>query len=314
VTGFLIRRLIQAVIVLLIVTVLSFGMMHLIPGGPVLGMLGPKANPVSIHALTVEMGLNRPLPVQYWIWLRQLLTGNFGFSYNLEQPVRTLLAERLGQSAYIVGLALVIAVALSIPIGLIQARRRNTAVDHFFTTFSFVTYAIPTFFLAVLLRYFFQDDLGWIPVEDPVSSFHDALTEPLAIVLPVATLVISSIAGYSRYVRSAVLDQITQDYVRTAIAKGASARRVLYAHVLRNAMIPMLTLIGLSLPALVGGALIVENVFNIPGIGLLTVTASLTSDYPTVLGTTVLVTVATIVGSLIADIGYAALDPRVRLD
>lgn len=313
-TGFLIRRLFQAVIVLLIVTILTFGLMHLIPGGPVLGMLGPKANPLSIRTLTIEMGLNRPLPVQYWIWVHQLLTGNFGFSYFHEQTVRALIAESLGQSAYIVGLSLVIAIGISIPIGVIQARRRNTLVDHAFTTFSFIAYAIPTFFLAVLLREIFQSTLHWIPAQSAVASFHDALTQPQAIILPVFTLVIGSVAGYSRYVRSAVLDQITQDYVRTAVAKGAPARRVLYKHVLRNAMIPMLTLIGLSLPALVGGALIVENVFNIPGIGLLTVNASLNSDYATVLGTTVLVTAATIVGSLLADIGYAALDPRVRLD
>jgi peptide/nickel transport system permease protein len=314
VTGYLIRRTIQAIITLLIVSVVSFGMLHLMPGGPVRAMLGTKANPLTIKALTDEMGLNHSLPVQYWTWLDNLLHGNLGFSYVKEQSVSSLIAETLGQSAYLVGLALLVTIVLSIVIGVLQATRRNSVIDYSFTALSFVGYSIPVFFLGVILRYVFQDDLGWIPTGNQIASFHDAFVQPIQMILPVATLVIGSIAGYSRYMRSAILDQITQDYVRTAIAKGAGKNRVLYGHVLRNAMIPMVTLIGLSLPGLVGGALLVEAVFNIQGIGLLTVGGALNTDYVIVLGTTMLTAFVTVLGSLLADICYAALDPRVRLD
>jgi peptide/nickel transport system permease protein len=314
VTGYLIRRLIQALITVFLVTVISFGLLHLMPGGPVRGILGTRATPLSIATLTHQMGLDRSLPIQYWKWLDGLLHGNLGFDYVRQQPVSSLILGTLGQSAYIVGLALVIAILVAVPMGLYQATHRNKLGDHALTVFSFVAYGVPTFFLGFLIQQWFEDDLKWVPQSQQVDSFHYAFTQPSAIVLPVVTLAITSVAGYSRYMRSAVLDQITQDYIRTAVAKGSSRRRVLYGHVLRNAMIPLVTLVGLSLPVLVGGALIVEYVFNIDGIGLLTTTAALANDYQIVLDTTLLTATMTVVGSLVADICYAALDPRVRLD
>jgi peptide/nickel transport system permease protein len=251
---------------------------------------------------------------QYLIWVGHLIHGDFGYDYTYNQSVGSLIAGTLGQSMYIVFLALVLSMLIAIPMGLIQATHRNTWIDHAFTTFSFVGYSVPTFFIGWLLLDVFEDNLGWIPQGNQIASFHDAFTQPVQLILPVFTLVFGSVAGYSRYMRSAILDQITQDYVRTAIAKGATRQRVLYRHVLRNAMIPMVTLVGLSLPALVGGALLVEYVFNIHGIGLLTTNAALQNDYGVTLATTLLAAVVTVIGSLVADISYAALDPRVRLD
>ncbi|MFF7636087.1 ABC transporter permease [Kitasatospora sp. NPDC008050] len=312
-TAYLIRRLFQALITVFIVTVISFGLMQLMPGGPVRAILGSHATPTTIHQLTHQMGLDRPVYVQYWNWLDGLLHGNLGFDYAQQRPVSDLLFNALGASAFIVGSALLLALLIAVPVGMVQAIKRNSALDHGFTVFSFVAYGIPTFFLGFLIQQWFEDDLKWVSVQNQVSTFGDALSNPEAVVLPVLTLTLTTVAGYSRYMRSGVLDQITQEYVRTAKAKGASSRRTLYAHVLRNALIPMVTLIGLSLPALVGGALIVEYVFNIQGIGLLTTRAAQQNDYSITLAATLLTAVVTVVGSLIADLSYAVLDPRVRL-
>jgi peptide/nickel transport system permease protein len=277
-------------------------------------MLGNKATPLKIAALHRQLGLDQPLYVQYWKWADQLFFHlDLGFSYQRSQSVNDLLRETLGQSMYLLGLALVITILISVPIGVLQATRRNSAVDYTITTLSFIGYAVPVFFLGVILRDIFQVKLHWIPTAAQIDSFHAAFTQPEQMILPVATLVVGLVAGYTRYMRSSILDEITQDYVRTATAKGASKRRVLYGHVLRNAMIPMATLIGLSLPALVGGALLVEQIFNIQGIGLLTIQAALQTDYSIVLGTTMLTALFTIAGSFLADLSYAALDPRVRL-
>jgi peptide/nickel transport system permease protein len=316
VTGYIIRRILQSLITVFIVTIVSFGLMHLVPTGIVHALVGARQanNPAAVAQVVQELGLNHPLVEQYWIWLVHLLHGNFGYDYTYNQSVGSLIAGTLGQSMYIVFLALFISVLIAVPMGLIQATRRNTWVDHSLTTFSFIGYSIPTFFIGWVLLTVFEDNLGWIPEGGQIASFHDAFTQPVQLILPVFTLVFGQVAGYSRYMRSAILDQITQDYVRTAIAKGANRRRVLYRHVLRNAMIPMVTLMGLSLPGLVGGALLVEYVFNIHGIGLLTTNAALQNDYGVTLATTLLAAVMTVVGSLVADISYAALDPRVRLD
>jgi peptide/nickel transport system permease protein len=316
VTGYIIRRILQSLITVFIVTIVSFGMMHLVPTGLVHALVGARDanNPQAIAQVTHELGLDKPLVEQYWIWLTHLLQGNFGYDYTYNQSVGSLIAGTLGQSMYIVFLALIISVIIAVPMGLIQATKRNTWVDHSFTTFSFIGYSIPTFFIGWLLLDIFEDNLNWIPQGSQIASFHDAFTQPVQLILPVFTLVFGQVAGYSRYMRSAILDQITQDYVRTAVAKGANRRRVLYRHVLRNAMIPMVTLMGLSLPGLVGGALLVEYVFNIHGIGLLTTNAALQNDYGVTLATTLLAAVMTVIGSLIADVSYAALDPRVRLN
>lgn len=313
-TTYLIRRFFQSVVTLFIVSVATFGMMHLMPNGIAHALLGKNYNPVSVATLNHKLGLDQPLYVQYWRWLDGLVFHfDLGYSYLTNQSVDALLKETLGQSIYIVGLALFFTIVLSVPLGVLQATRRNTVTDYTITTFSFIGYAVPVFFLGVVLRDLFQVQFKVIPVLNNLDSFHALFVKPEQLILPVGTLVISGVAGYSRYMRSSMLDELTQDYVRTAIAKGATKRRVLYRHVLRNAMIPLITLIGLSLPTLVGGALLVEQIFNIKGIGVLTINAALTNDFAIVLGTTMLTALVTIIGSLVADISYAALDPRVRL-
>lgn len=313
--GYIIRRVLQAILTCFIVTLVTFGLIHATPNGMVNLLVGSKDhnNPVRIAEVRGELGLNHPLVQQYLLWIGDMFKGNFGFDYFKEQTNSQLLTGTLGQTAFIIGLALLITVILAIPIGVIQAVNRNNLIDHTFTTFSFVAYSVPTFFIAWLLQNYFVGTWDIIPSGNQIASFHDAWSQPEQLILPVATLVITQLANYTRYMRSAMLDQITQDYVRTAVAKGASRRRVLYGHVLRNALIPMATLVGLSLPTLVNGALIIEYVFNINGIGLLTTNAAETGDSGIIMLSTLILAVITVIGSLLADISYAALDPRVRL-
>lgn len=313
-TAYLFRRLSQSLITVFIVSVATFGLMHLMPNGVVRGLLGQHYDPRLAAALTRQLGLDRPLYVQYGKWMDRLVFHfDLGYSWIYHENVSDLIKGSLGQSVYIVGLALFFTILFSVPLGVLQATRRNTLTDYTITTFSFIGYAVPVFFLGVVLRDLFQVQFHLIPTARQIASFHDAFSQPGQMILPVGTLVIGGVAGYSRYMRSAMLDEITQDYVRTAIAKGATGRRALYGHVLRNAMIPMVTLIGLSLPTLVGGTLLVEQIFNIHGIGVLTINAAEQNDFGVVLGTTLLTAVVTVLGSLLADVSYAALDPRVRL-
>jgi peptide/nickel transport system permease protein len=312
VTAFLVRRLVQAVIVLLLVTVIVFVMLHELPGGTARAVLGERATNTAIAQFNKEHGLDNPLPVQYWDWLKEVLHGNLGFSYKQNETVTELLSERLPKTALLAGLAVLIALVVAIPLGFLQALRRNKPVDYVFTGFAFVFYSTPAFWLALVLITVFAIHLHWFPAQAPQGDFQQIISDPQGLVLPVATIALVSIAFYSRYVRSSTLENFMQDYVRTARAKGASTARVAFRHVLRNALVPVVTLVGISIPFVFAGTLISEQIFNYPGMGLLYYNAAVGRDYPVMLGVTLVVGAATVIGSLLADIGYALLDPRVR--
>jgi peptide/nickel transport system permease protein len=309
---FLARRCSQAVIVLLLVSIIVFGLTRLLPGGPARAILGVHATPSNIAAFNRENGLDSPLPAQYWHWLSGVLTGNFGFSYVLNQPVSSLLAQRLPKTAFLAGISVVLAVLIAVPVGLYQAVRRGRADDYAVTTVTFVLYSTPAFWVGLLLIDVLAVRLHVFPAEAPQGSFSALFSDPAALVLPVLTITLVSIAAFSRYVRSSVLDELAQDYVRMARSKGARRRVILTRHVLRNALSPVVTLLGLSLPFVLSGTLITEEVFNYPGVGLLAFNAAVGQDYPVLLGVVLVVGIATVVGSLLADIGYALLDPRVH--
>jgi peptide/nickel transport system permease protein len=314
VIGFLIRRMLQAAVVVLIVTAITFLLLRLIPGNVAIAVLGPTAyrNPATVAAFNAEYGFDKPWFQQYLLWLGHLLHGNLGYSWTLNQSVASLLGQRLPKTIILAGIATVIALLVAVPIGLWQAVRRNKAVDYTFTGLSFLFYAAPTFFVGTVLILVFSVKLGWFGPEGPQGGVISDLTDWRDMTLPVATLALVTIALFSRYMRSAVLDNLTEDWVRTARAKGASSRRVLFRHVLRNSLIPIATLLGLSLPFIFAGALITESVFNYPGMGYLFYQSAQKQDYPVMLGFVVVVAIATVVGSLLADIAYAVLDPRVR--
>jgi peptide/nickel transport system permease protein len=315
VTIFLLRRVLQSIIVILIVTVITFALLRAIPGNPAIAILGPNSfrNPGAIRQFDQQYGFDLPWYSQYWLWLRHLLAGNLGFSWKLNQSVASLLGTHLPKTIFLVGISTILALLLAVPVGVIQAVRRNKFVDHFFNGFSTVFYAMPAFLLGILLILFFAIKIPIFPPEGPQGEgLGVVFTNFNALILPIISLTLITLALFSRYMRSSVLDNLTEDYVRTAKAKGASERRVLIRHVLRNSLIPIATLLGLSLPGIIAGALITESVFNYPGMGYLFYQAALNSDYPILLGITIVVAVATVVGSLLADIAYAVLDPRVR--
>jgi peptide/nickel transport system permease protein len=309
--GYMVRRIGQAIIVLIGVTIITFILLHLLPGNPVRAILGTRASAIDIKQLTDQLGLNKPLYIQYLVWVNNLIHGNLGFSYKLDQPVAALLAQRIPKTLFLVGASLILAVLLAVPLGMLQAVRRNKPDDYVLTGLSFIFYSMPSFWLGILLIVLFSATLGWFPSEAPQDQFS-VFSQLNGMVLPVATLTLVTLAFFSRYTRSSMLEQTIQDYVRTARAKGVSRRAVLFRHVLRNALIPVITLLGLSLGGILSGAVVTEDVFNYPGMGLLFYQAAVSDDFPVLLGVTVVVALATVLGNLIADILYAVTDPRIR--
>ncbi|UQA91742.1 ABC transporter permease [Streptomyces halobius] len=310
---FLVKRLGQAAVVLLLVSVIVFVLLHLLPGGPARAILGVQATPEAIAHFNHQQGYDRSPPEQYVIYLGRLLSGDLGESYRLNRTVASLLGERLPKTALLAGLALALAALSAVPLGILQAVRRGRAADYLLTAAAFLAYATPVFFLGLVLILVFSQQLQLFPAEAPqADTVGGILTDPPALVLPVVTAALGIIAAFSRYMRSAVLDNLSEEYVRTARAKGQSNARIMARHVLRNALIPLATLLGLHLPTLFSGTLVVESLFNYPGMGLLFWNAAQSSDFPVLLGVTLVVGVATVLGSLLTDIAYALLDPRIR--
>ncbi len=309
--GYLIRRLFQAIIVVIGVTIITFILLHLLPGNPIRAILGTHASLQAVKQLTDQYGFNKPLPVQYFIWLGNLIHLNFGFSYKQNQPVLALLGQRIPKTLFLVGVSLILAILLAIPAGMWQSVRRNKPDDYVGTGLIFIFYSMPTFWLGLLLIVVFSEYLNWFPSEAPQDQLS-LVSQLNGMVLPIVTLTLVTLALFTRYMRSSMLEQSIQDYVRTARAKGVSRRAVLFKHILRNALIPVITLIGLSIPGVLSGAVVTETVFNYPGMGLLFYQAAEADDFPVLLGVTVVVAVATVVGNLIADILYAVVDPRIR--
>jgi peptide/nickel transport system permease protein len=313
VIGFIVRRLGQAVIVTLGVTVITFALLHLLPGNLARDVLGNRATPPLIAQFTHENGLDKPVYVQYWLFLEKLLHGNLGYSYQFNRTVDSLLASELPRDLVLGGLSLIFALVIAIPVGVAQAVRRNGPLDYAGTGISFLLYSMPQYAIALLLIQFLSISFHVFPAEAPQSSSAlGMLGHPAGLVLPVASLTLVTYAQFSRYMRSSAIDTLAQDYIRTARAKGLSERLVLSRHLLRNSLIAVVTLVGLSIPLVITGTLIIEQVFNFPGAGLEYLQASTSNDYEVMLGITVLVGVVTVLGNLIADIGYAILDPRIR--
>jgi peptide/nickel transport system permease protein len=312
-TGFLIRRVLQALLVIFLVTVFTLALVHLFPGGPIRSLLGPRATPEQVAHYNQLYGFDQPFYVQYVKWLGQLVHGNLGFSTKLNQSVTSLLAQDLPKTLILVSLGTIVSLLFGIPLGLYQAVKRYTVGDYVLTGVSFLGYATPTFFVGLLLIEWFAINIPLFPPFAPQgTTVAQILSQPRALVLPVAAYSFVLYALWSRYMRSSVMDNLVQDYVRTARAKGASERRVLWGHVFRNSLISIVTLLGLSLPTLVAGAIFIEVVFNYPGMGLAFYNAALNVDYQVLLGFTLVATLATVVGNILADVGYAVLDPRVR--
>jgi peptide/nickel transport system permease protein len=315
-TGYIIRRLIVAVVIILGIAVITFLMLHYLQPSPVYGVLGPRAQPAAIAAWNKSHGFDRSEPAQLLSYLNNLIHLNFGRSYKLGQSVSALFKENVGRTAYLSLASLVLALVIAIPLGIMQAVRRNSIMDYSFTTWNFVLYSMPSFFLGLILLQVFALDLHIFPVvvSDNVTTWEQAFLHPAQMTLPIVTLALIQVAAFSRYMRSSALDNLAQDYIRLARAKGLSERTVLFRHLLRNACLPMITLVGLSIPALVVGNLLIEYLFNYPGLGLLFYQALGNQDYNILLAYVVAVGVLTVLGNFAADIAITFADPRVRVN
>jgi peptide/nickel transport system permease protein len=313
--GYIIRRVMVAVIITIGIAIITFAILHYLSPSPVYDVLGAKAQPSVVKAWNQSHGFDRPEIAQFISYLGNLLHLNFGYSYKLSQSVSALFKENAGRSAYLSGAALVLSLLIAMPLGILQAVKRNSLSDYTVTTANFVLYSMPSFFLGLILIQIFALDLGIFPptVSDSITTTFGAITHPLQLFLPIVTLTAINIASFSRYMRSSTLDNLGQDYIRLARAKGLSQRAVLFRHLLRNACLPMATLIGLSIPALLAGDLVAEVVFNYNGLGLLFYDSLQAEDYPVLLAYTLVAGLLTIAGNLIADIALTVTDPRIRL-
>ncbi|WP_456299255.1 ABC transporter permease [Microbacterium halophytorum] len=310
---FLLRRIAQALVVIFVVTIVVFVLLQMLPGGPARGVLGVQATPEQIAQFNHEQGYDRPLWEQYFAFLGRLLTGDLGQSFLLNMSVADAISMRLPKTLLLTGLSLVIALVIAIPVGIFQAVRRNRGADYTLSTLAIIAYSTPSFFLGMLLIMIFSQTLGVLPANAPQGETVAAvLAEPARLILPVLTGAIPLVANFSRYMRSSALDNLSEDYIRTARSKGTPFRRVLSKHLLRNSLTPVIAMLGYQLPVMFGGALVIEQLFNYPGMGLLFWSAAQSSDFPVLLGCVLVISVATVIGSLLADIIQAVLDPRIR--
>jgi peptide/nickel transport system permease protein len=314
VTAYLIRRVGTSIVVVFGVSIFIFFLLHKIYPSPAVDILGPKASPPAIASWNREHGFDRPWLVQYLHYINQLLHGNFGYSYKDNQSVTALFAERWARSAYLSGISLVFAVLIAVPLGIYQAVRRNSIGDNVVTSLAFVTYAMPVFFLGLILIQVFAFSFPIFNYEASQStSVLTVMGDWHSMTLPIATLTLISVAGFSRYMRSSAMDALAQDYIKAARAKGLPERLVLLRHLVRNACLPMVTLIGLSIPLLLAGNLITETLFNYQGLGLLFYNSLNNVDYNVLLAYTLLGALLTVAGNLVADIALVVADPRIRL-
>lgn len=311
--AYLLKRVVQAVVVVILVTIILFIILHALPGGPARGILGPEATFQQVQQYIHQNGYDKPLPVQYGRFVWQLLHGNLGYDPSHNETVTTEIGQDLPKSAVLLGLAYGVALLISIPLGIVQAIRRNSVIDHTTSALSFIAYSMPPFWLGILLILAFALGLHWLPPEAPQGATVGAVfQQPLALILPVATQALINIATFSRFVRSSAIENLLQDYIRTARAMGIPERKVRYSYLLRNSLLPIITLIGLSLPAAIGGVVITESVFNYPGMGLLFWNSAVMHNFPVLLGATIIIAGAVVVGSMLADFLYAVIDPRIR--
>lgn len=315
---YIIRRLLQAIPLLILLSVFMFTLIHLMPGGPEGVLFNPRLSAAGRAALRASFGLDDPVWLQYFKWAGQMLVGNFGSSFTTYQSVSGIIATHFPLTLELFGYSLFLALIVAIPLGIIAAVRHSTITDYTLTTLSYLGFSMPIFLLGLLAQDIFGVQLHLLPtsgtstpgyIYDPFNAFIDHSTH---LILPMLVLSITFIAQWSRYMRSSMLDVIKQDYMRTARAKGVSFVRILTRHALRNALIPLITVVALDFGAVAGGAAVTEGVFNWPGMGLLFIESLENRDYPVLMAMLLLGAVFVIGFNLIADILYAVMDPRIR--
>jgi peptide/nickel transport system permease protein len=312
VTTYLLRRLLALLPVMLVVVTIVFFLIHLIPGDPVAVILGPEANAQQIEDARRELGLDRPLPEQLLRYYARLLRGDLGRSYFLDRPVTTALWERAEPTLILMASALLVAVLIGVPSGIVAGAYPGSGWDRVLMTLALLGVCVPGFWLSLNLIYLFSVRLGWLPVAGYASVFSDPVAAFRYMLLPAVSLGFSQSALIARIARSCMIEVLRQDYIRTARAKGLAERSVVYLHAFRNALVPVVTVIGITMAILIGGAVVTEIVFNIPGLGRLIVSAILRRDYPVVQGVVLLTAAVYMLINLVVDMVYAFIDPRIR--
>ncbi len=309
----ILRRLAATVPVLLLVTAGVFALIHLTPGDPIDAMMQESPNAQAKEALRRELGLDRPLYVQYGTWLGRVLTGDFGRSIRNNEPVIENVGKRIVPSLQLTLFAMLISLAVAFPVGILSATHRNSPLDGFGTMFALFGICMPNFLLALMLIYVFGVSLRWLPISGYVNPAEDLIGGIRSLTLPAITLGLALAAVVARTLRSSLLETLSEDYVRTARAKGLSEKLVIRRHALKNGLIPVVTILGLQFGTLIGGAVITEYVFALPGVGRLVVDSIFARDYPVIQGFVVFMGSVFLLVNLAVDLSYALLDPRIRL-
>lgn len=313
-TGYIIRRLIQTVIVIIIVSLISFLLVQAMPGDPAASMLGPNATKAQVDALRIELGLDKPMITQYFNWIIQALHGDLGTSLMMREPVSQLFMQRLQVTLYLSFIAFFISSLLGVGAGIVCAVRRGGFLDQFLSVSANIGMAIPVFWLGILGLYMLGLKAQLVPFYGWVSPFSDFFGSIQYTILPVILLAVPGIAVMTRQTRSSMLEVTRQDYIRTAYSKGLRERTVVLKHALKNSLIPIVTLMGLHLRIMVGGSVLIEQVFTIPGMGRLLVSAAQNKDFIVVQGGVLLIGIIVCLANLLVDISYGWLDPRTRYD
>lgn len=317
---YILRRLLHMVPVILLISVLIFGIIKLTPGNPVGANLNPKSTPAQKEMERERLGLNKPIYVQYFMWLQRTAVGDFGESYTYKKPVSDVIGKFIWNTVILNVFTFSIAFLISIPLGILSAVKQYTKFDNFITVFSLIGISLPSFFFGLVLIYIFAVKLKVVPVSGMVEA--GSKTVDMArfleimrhMILPGVVLIIMDLASTVRYTRNGMLDVISQDYIRTARSKGLSEKVVIYKHAFRNALIPIVTILGFSIPALFSGAVIIETIFNWPGIGRILLESVNGRDYNLMMALMMFFAILTLLGNLLADIGYALVDPRVKVE
>lgn len=311
--AYLFRRLIHGLVVLFVVVTVTFVMIQLAPGGPAV-LLDPELDPATAELLRHRLGLDQPIYIQYINWLSSAARLDFGDSFSLSAPVVDLVLDRLPATLVLTGAAMLWSICVAIPLGIIAAKRRGKVSDHAATVVGVAGISVPSFWLGIMLILAFSVTLGVLPSAGMVSpGDFDPIDFGSHLLMPMLVLGFSSMAMLSRYTRSSLLGVLRQDYIRTAYAKGLPDSDVMLGHALRNALVPVLTVVGILVPRLVGGSIVVETVFSWPGVASLSVSAAFQRDYPIIMGVTVLIALVVVISNLVVDVLYAYVDPRIRL-
>lgn len=308
------KKIFSFIILLIAISFISFLMIHLAPGDPTQMFISPNVRPEDLARIKDNLGLNKPLVVQYFIWLKNIFLGNWGYSFMTGQPILKMILERLPATILLMGTAMLLSFCLAIPMGIYSALNKNKFIDKFFTVLAFTGMSLPSFWVAMVFIMIFALNLGWLPTSGMSDFSGNPFSVIVHLILPVSVMTIGSLAGLMKYQRNSMLQVLDKAYIKAARARGIPEKIIIYKHALKNAVLPLITILGLSLPSIFGGAVIIEQIFGWPGMGSLGIQAVFQRDYPLIMGEIMFSSILIILGNQLADYLYTRADPRIRYE